>query len=354
MHRCIRTAFIEAALFTSSTRALSALLKTQTQDGFRNHLSTNQRLKYDQIAPTGQLQSMRLKELKSLEALGARYVTPLCSNWPAICTSPALFRIMGVLEERKRVAIIGARNASRLSRHRAWALGSLLAFAGKTVVSGGALGVDIEGLQGANGLGGSTLTVLGSGLLNPTPRQHIGQFQRLLEKGAILSEFTHTQKPTRWSFVRRNRWISELSNSVVVMQASSTSGALTAARRSLSLKRRVFVDIPMSQHPDYAGCVDLLEEGAECLSVLVGELLDEIEIGRDASQIPVRHAQVLDSIGTTAIHIENLSEHLDLGLDIVLKTLIELECDGSVERDEFGRWFRRGLFANGGHGWWSA
>ena len=62
-----------------------------------------------------------------------------------------------------------------------------------------------------------------------------------------------------------------------------------------------------------------MQEGAQCLSVLVGELLDEIGIGADKSRMPLRHAQLLDSIGTAAVHVEKLSERLDLGLKIVLR-----------------------------------
>lgn len=352
MDQCIRARFVRAALFSASTRALSALLEVQSTNAFRSALFTQQRAKFDDLNTQLSLDRLMTREIAMLGALDGRYLTPLCDDWPHLCRSPALFRVMGRLTEGDHIAIIGARNASSAAMHRAWALGRLLAKSDVTVVSGGALGIDMQGLEGARLSGGRTLTIFGSGLQHPSPRQHLDYFRRHLECGAILSSFQSDQRPTRWSFVRRNRWISELSHRVVVMQASASSGALKAARHSLSLGRRVYVNLPSDADKNYEGCMMLRDEGAQCLSRLVGELVDGLGEPAPTLRVATEHQQVLRSIAGSEITCEKLSERLDLGFKDVLNSLIELECNGLVHRDPFGRWYRRGLFTDRDHGWW--
>ena len=206
----------------------------------------------------------------------------------------------------QHVGIVGARNASSMSRHRARTLARLVARTGGTVVSGGALGVDIEALNAAHATGGGTLTVLGSGLLHPSPRQHIGHFKRLLEQGAIISTYNCDQPATRWTFVRRNRWISELSHCVVVIEARAGSGSLQAARHSLSLGRRVFVHRSTCHEPAYAGCAQLFSEGAECLSALAQQLSGSMVNGK--AKIPENplYTSLLQLIGEDQYRCEKL------------------------------------------------
>lgn len=354
MDSCIRARYVQAGLFTSNNRALRAMVATGTVDGFRGLLSKRQLKRFDEQIADARLERLMTQELGILESLRARYLTPFCDGWPVARPAPTLFRVMGRIKTGHHIGIVGSRNASGMPRHRARVLSRLVARTGATVVSGGALGIDIEALEAARKSGSSTLTVLGSGLLHPSPRQHIGHFRRHLEHGAIISAFKSDQRAKRWTFVRRNRWISELSHSVVVVQARTSSGSIQAARHSLSLGRPVYVNRPTSDDPAYGGCAQLFTEGAQCLSVLTEQLVRTME--HQGINPPGRsmHSHVLTSMGEGEWTCENLGERLDLGFKDVLSRLIELESYGLVARGEFGRWYRRGLIMNRHNGWWLA
>jgi DNA processing protein len=352
MESCIRSRYVQAGLFTSNNRALRAMVDVGTVEAFRGSLSKLQLQQFDDQFRDSQLERLMTKELGMLDALRARYLTPFCDGWPVTRPAPTLFRVMGHINTGQHVGIVGSRNASSMSRHRARALGRLVARTGGTVVSGGALGIDIEALDSACNAGGRTLTVLGSGLLHPSPRQHIGHFRRYLDQGAIISTFKSDQCATRWTFVRRNRWISELSHSVVVIEARAGSGSLQAARHSLSLGRRVFVNGSDCHEPAYAGCAQLLSEGAQCLSVFTQELARSIAHRGLKPPVDAVHRSLLRFIGEGQYRCEKLSERLDLGFKDVLSSLIELESAGLVARGEGGRWYRCGLMLNRDKDWW--
>ena len=89
--------------------------------------------------------------------------------------------------------------------------------------------------------GGSTLCVLGSGLLCPTPRAHMPVFHRILKAGAILSPFHDGQRGAGWTYPYRNPWIVALSDCVVVVQAGQNSGALSTGRFALRHSVPVFL-----------------------------------------------------------------------------------------------------------------
>src|SRR5262245_6071812 len=94
------------------------------------------------------------------------------------------------LEQRRRVAIVGARAASRRSLELARELGCDLSRRGIVVISGGALGVDGAAHQGAlegaaEGAVAPTIAVLGTGIDVPYPTRHRRLFDVIAERGVL-------------------------------------------------------------------------------------------------------------------------------------------------------------------------
>ncbi len=137
------------------------------------------------------------------------------------------------------VAVVGARGATRAGLGAASRLARGLATAGRTVVSGGAIGIDGAAHHGALE-GGATLVVLGSGLDQPYPSRNFALFERVVSGGAVASPFDDDAKPQPWRFLRRNRVMAALACAVVVVEADLRSGALSTARAAVELGRPVF------------------------------------------------------------------------------------------------------------------
>ncbi len=110
---------------------------------------------------------------------------------------------------------------------------------------------------------GLTVAVLGGGHGHLYPAGHAGLARRILAAGgAVISEWLPDTEPHRGRFVQRNRVISGLSRTVVVVEAGARSGALHTVDHALEQGRTVLAVPAAPWSRSGAGCVRLLKEGA--------------------------------------------------------------------------------------------
>jgi DNA processing protein len=138
-----------------------------------------------------------------------------------------------------------------------------LALRGYVIVSGLARGVDTAAHAGALAAGGRTIAVLAHGLDVLYPPENRALAERIVERGALLSEYPPGEGPLPWRFPRRNRWIAALSLGVLVIEAGEKSGSLGTARAAIELGREVFVAPGPASAESYRGAHRLLQEGAK-------------------------------------------------------------------------------------------
>lgn len=173
----------------------------------------------------------------------------------------------GVVYDR-RVAVIGARQCSAYGLKTAYKLSYALAKKGFTIVSGLAMGIDASAHRAALDAGGSTIAVLGSGILNAYPKSNQKLFEEISLKGKILSEYGFYGQPHKHHFPFRNRLISGLAQVIIVVEAKLKSGTMITVKCGLEQGKTVYavpgpVDSPLSQ-----GTHHLIEEGAHILTTV--------------------------------------------------------------------------------------
>lgn len=111
----------------------------------------------------------------------------------------------------------------------------------KVIVSGLAKGIDAKAHKEAI----YSIGVLGCGIDYIYPYENKELFNKLINKGLILSEYPGLTKPLSYHFPFRNRIIAALSNTVYVMQSSEKSGTVTTINEALELQKDVKV-LPFS------------------------------------------------------------------------------------------------------------
>ena len=175
------------------------------------------------------------------------------------------------------VAIIGARKCTLYGKNIAYKLAYDLAERDIQIISGLAYGVDIEAHRGALDAGGSTIAVLGSGILNCYPSKHQLEYDRILEKGLIISEYGFYQKPLKHQFPFRNRLISGLCDVLVVVEAKEKSGTMITVNYGLD-QGKVIMAVPGPIDSDLSkGTNRLISEGARLVSS-IEDILEELKI----------------------------------------------------------------------------
>ncbi len=139
-------------------------------------------------------------------------------------------------------AVVGTRYPGSAAAGEAFSLSSGLAEHGIPVVSGLALGIDSAAHRGALASGGKTVAVLGNGIDSVYPSSNRKLASGIIDSGGtVLSEYPPGTPPLRYNFPKRNRIISGLCRSVVVVQAPLKSGALITADYALEQGRDIFV-----------------------------------------------------------------------------------------------------------------
>ncbi len=281
-----------------------------------------------------------------------------------ISDAPPVLWVRGQLSVlyEPQIAIVGSRHASRTGLTTAFEFARDLARDGLTITSGLAAGIDTAAHEGALSCPtGTTLAVMGTGVDLVYPSRNRALALKLLEQGAIVSEFPLGTKAQGWHFPQRNRVISGLSLGVLVVEAAEASGSLITARLALEQGREVFA-IPGSIHNPLAkGCHALIKRGHAKLTETIADILFELSgqlsrflLAQDTSQknqqddqhlgLSDQAKQILSHISFEQMLIDDLLTISGFSAAQASALLIELEMSGSVNLYGGARVARVGVF----------
>jgi len=175
--------------------------------------------------------------------LGISILLPVHPDYPARLSvgadpTPVLFCLgdpVALAGGVPTVAIVGTRTPTRYGLGVAAQLGTELSAAGVSVVSGLALGIDGAAHEGACAAAGAPpIGVVAGGLDRPYPGQHTRLWQRVSERGAVVSESPAGVRTEKWRFPVRNRLMAALSDVVVVVESRHDGGAQYTVEAALA------------------------------------------------------------------------------------------------------------------------
>lgn len=244
-----------------------------------------------------------------------------------------------LLEDEWAVAVVGTRRVTPYGRQIAEQVAITLAHSGVTVISGLAHGVDAIAHQAALNSGGRTVAVLGCGVDRIYPPDHRRLADRMLEHGAILSDYAPGTPPEAVNFPPRNRIISGLSMAVVVVEAGERSGALITAEFAAEQGREVFAVPGNINAPQSAGTNRLIQQGAHPL-LDVRDLLDNLDLDLVTEQQTARkiipadtlEAKLLSLLSQQPIHVDEIRNQADMPIEKISAALTLMELKGLVRQ----------------------
>jgi DNA processing protein len=158
---------------------------------------------------------------------------------PAALVGRGDVELLRRLEDDPGVTVVGSRRAGSYGRGVARELGRMLASAGLPVISGLALGVDAAAHRGAIEAGGPTIAVLGSGPDRAYPSSNRRLYDRIADRGVVVSELPPGTGAFRWTFPARNRIMAALGAMTVVVEAAERSGSLITVGFAQDLGRAI-------------------------------------------------------------------------------------------------------------------
>ena len=293
------------------------------------------------------------REIEALARLGGRFIAACEDDFPqglaALEPRPPIIAVLGqaALLKREMVAIVGARNASSLSRKFAQQLAQDLAAAGLVVASGLARGIDTAAHDGA--LAGGTVAVVAGGVDVIYPPENEKLYEAIKLQGAIISEMRLGEQPQARHFPRRNRLISGLSRGVVVVEAAERSGSPITATYALEQGREIFAVPGSPLDPRAKGANRLIRDGAtltenaqdilDVLRPILGHGFAEPEGTRLAPDSKMLEAEadrirqaVEEALGPAPVAVDELIRQTGAPASVVLTVLLELELAGRCRR----------------------
>ncbi len=216
----------------------------------------------------------------ALKAIGGTFLTPEEHDFPPLLkvmpdTPIGLYARGPVRPTARSIGIVGSRRATLYGLSVAKKLAGELARLGFTVVSGMARGIDGAAHEGALEANGQTVAVLGTGVDIVYPPEHQSLYNRLIERGAVFSEFALSRPADRQTFPLRNRIIAGLCHAVIVVESDLHGGSMITARLAGEHGRLVFAVPGRIDQASSRGCHALLREGATLLTC-IDDLLEEL------------------------------------------------------------------------------
>ena len=160
------------------------------------------------------------------------------------------------------VAIVGARHSTSYGEEIAYRAAYELAKRNVVVVSGLAYGIDSCAHRGCLDAGGITIAVLGTPIDKIHPRCNLKLAERILEKGAIISEYPPGHATHAYDFQIRNRIVAGLADAVLIVEASRHSGTYGTYEVALKQGKEVFVVPGDTTRAMSTGTNDMLRQGA--------------------------------------------------------------------------------------------
>ena len=288
------------------------------------------------------------KELEYADKHGVSIISFLNKEYPARlkhCTdSPVVLYKQGngSINPPRSVAIVGTRNATREGKETTEKLVEELTKADVTIVSGLAYGVDITAHKASLKFNTPTIGCLAHGLDRIYPQVHSSTAEKMLETGALITDFPIGTNPDRENFPKRNRIVAGMADATILVEAAAKGGALITAELANGYNRDVFA-VPGRVSDRYSeGCNNLIKylkaslitSGKDVLRSMGWDEIPSEKKPQPQKKLLINLTEDQEKLVTVLQQqehtIDRLSVLAEMPMSRVASVLLELEFEGVV------------------------
>ena len=222
------------------------------------------------------------RSLSVLRNAGAHFITFYDEQYPFLLKQidqpPWILYAKGKLDllECPAVAIVGTRVPTVYGRHTTEQMARELSESGLTIVSGLARGIDSKAHEAALQASGDTIAVLPTPIDTCYPGENLSLYNRIAERGLLLSETPLGTSLHPGQFHQRNRVIAALSRATIVIEGAKKSGSLITAGHAFEMNREVFAVPGPINSPKSEGPNELIMNNTAKLLSSIQQIFDEL------------------------------------------------------------------------------
>ena len=264
-------------------------------------------------------------------------------NLKEIYDAPVILYYKGKLDpaDRYSVAVVGGRNTTEYGMMCCQKFTNDLCDAGIPVISGMAKGIDSICHYEACKRGNLNYAILGSGVDVVYPPENDKLYQKIIETGAVMSEYPVGSKAEPVNFPARNRIISGISLGTLIVECGVKSGALITSTFALEQNKEVFA-VPGNINSRLSGGTNnLIKKGQAKLVTSVEDIIEELKIPlniqskpeqKSDTELNIFEQQIVDILSAEPVHIDYINEKTELSISQCLFHLLNLEFKGAIKQ----------------------
>jgi DNA processing protein len=287
------------------------------------------------------------KEIENARSNGYSIISFFDKGYPyrlkECSDSPVILYCRGNIDlnNSRFLAFVGTRNATDYGKKCCESIIENLAaqVPGLVVVSGLAYGMDITAHKAAIKYGLPTIGVVAHGLDRIYPAVHTQIAARMVENGAVLTEYPVGTEPDRPNFVQRNRIIAGLCDGSVIVETATRGGSLLTAEAANQYNREVLAVPGRIGDLKSEGCNELIKQNKAALIETAEDVIAALnwypakkskhiqtllfdELNSDEQNV----MELLRQFET--LQLNHLTLQLKLSVDKLLPLLLEMEFKG--------------------------
>lgn len=300
------------------------------------------------------------QELRKIQERGLTLLTQEDELYPPLLKhihdAPILLYVWGELKKRdhQAIGVVGSRHATIYGMNAAKKLSFQIAYAGYTVISGLARGIDTAAHEAALAAKGRTIAVIGSGIGKLYPPENQALAERIAQNGAVISEYPVDRMADKQTFPYRNRVVAGWGSGLLVVEAPVRSGSLITAQQATEQGRTVYAVPGPIDRPTSVGCNRLIQQGAK-LVIDGDDLLDDltmlfptapvapkVEAPPPVVNLSLDEEILFKAMSTEELHIDELTSRSGLAPGTVNVNLMRLEMKRLVRALPGRRYIRVG------------
>ena len=251
----------------------------------RSDISPKLRIKIEQIIKHYRELEYRSRIMaEDIEALGVFTVTDTDDDYPEAWRSIRGMPRMIFCRGRRDIltglkigscAVVGSREPGSYASSATSEICEDLVKKDITIVSGMAKGIDRTAHKAALDNNGKTIAFLAGGPDNIYPWENKDIYDRIISEGLVITEMPPGVKAQRQFFPSRNRLISAISDTCLIMEAGLHSGTLHTASFAAAQGKSVYVLPNTIYYENALGGLKLIQDGANIL-LSADDVINEI------------------------------------------------------------------------------
>ncbi len=183
------------------------------------------------------------------------------------------------------IAVVGTRNLTSYGKEFCEKLALCLRGLKIGIVSGLAYGIDFQIHKNSLDSNIPNVGVLGSGIKNIYPCEHLRLSERIMENGLLISESAPYASPISYNFPKRNRIIAGMTKATIIVESPARGGAIITAKLANDYNRDVYAVPGSILQSSSKGCNQLIKNHQAHLIDDPSELIELLDLKQNNEDI---------------------------------------------------------------------